>query len=399
MNETIASQAAASGSALIQACRNRMFAPQKRAPLQKNLQAAYQWLCRAQDVTGDGGVAAWYHLFRGWATSYPETTGYIIPTFLAYSQLFDEPEAKTRALRMADFECRVQLPSGAVRGGQMNTKPAPAVFNTGQVLFGWVAAFQATGNSQYADAAARAAEWLRRGQDHDGAWRKELSPLTSSRVQTYNVRTAWGLALAGHVLDEPRWIEAARKNCDWAVSQQQQNGWFAHDTFGDNESPLVHTIGYTLEGLLGVGQLLGVEQYVEASERGVAPLVEMFNESQTLKGRYDRAWRATVGWRCPTGEAQIAVVLSRLSHYKGISSLAETGHCLVEGLSAIQNTRTSRSATYGAIPGSMPLWGTYSPFKFVNWAAKFYMDALMLDLFRCDVQKRPMQRSPGEFVQ
>src|SRR3954454_16462590 len=128
MNRTIASQAAASSSAFIQACRDQIFAPQNQAPLQKNLQAAYQWLCRAQDVTGDGGVAAWYHLLRGWATSYPATTGYIIPTFLGYAQLFGQPEARSRAIRMADFECNVQMPSGAVRGGQMNTKAAPAVF-------------------------------------------------------------------------------------------------------------------------------------------------------------------------------------------------------------------------------------------------------------------------------
>ena len=41
------------------------------------------WLARAQDcsTSADGGVARHYSLLDGWSTSYPETTGYIIPTF------------------------------------------------------------------------------------------------------------------------------------------------------------------------------------------------------------------------------------------------------------------------------------------------------------------------------
>ena len=34
----------------------------------------------------------------------------------------------------------------------------------------------------------------------------------------------------------------------------------------------------------------------------------------------------------------------------------------------------------GAIPGSAPIWGAYSRFEFPNWAAKFFADALMMDM-------------------
>ncbi|MCP5002594.1 MAG: hypothetical protein GY941_01390, partial [Planctomycetes bacterium] len=47
------------------------------------------WLGRAQDhsASADGGVARHYSLVTGWAPSYPETTGYIIPTMLDYAKL------------------------------------------------------------------------------------------------------------------------------------------------------------------------------------------------------------------------------------------------------------------------------------------------------------------------
>src|SRR5262245_34594310 len=46
------------------------------------------WLARAQDnsATNDGGVARHYSLVSGWGPSYPESTGYIIPTLIAAGQ-------------------------------------------------------------------------------------------------------------------------------------------------------------------------------------------------------------------------------------------------------------------------------------------------------------------------
>ena len=52
----------------------------------EHLLAAVEWLERAQDITGNGGVSGRYLLGHGWSSSYPETTGYIIPTFLALSK-------------------------------------------------------------------------------------------------------------------------------------------------------------------------------------------------------------------------------------------------------------------------------------------------------------------------
>ena len=34
----------------------------------------------------------------------------------------------------------------------------------------------------------------------------------------------------------------------------------------------------------------------------------------------------------------------------------------------------------GAVAGSAPIWGRYSMFEFPNWAAKFFADALMMEI-------------------
>jgi hypothetical protein len=358
--------------------------------LQRNLNAAYQWLCAAQDASSGGGVAGCYNLLKGWGAAYPETTGYIIPTFLHYAQTFNTPDARHRALRMADWEVRVQLPSGAVRSGMLDIKVGPAVFNTGQVLFGWVAAYRATGNEQYADAATRASEWLVANQDADGAWRKHLSVLTTSSVQAYNVRAAWGLAIAGAELRQQRWIDAALKNADWTINQQEQTGWFRSNAFADGEVPLLHTIGYVLEGLLGIGQLTHTEKYVRSAVNGVEPLMQIFSRTGVLRGRYNARWDSTVSWRCLTGEAQIALVLFRLARVTRDRRYAQAAESIIRDVARQQDIDSPYSESYGSVTGSHPLWGAYGPFNYLNWAAKFFMDALLLHLHGIDVQDRPI---------
>src|SRR6478672_7531558 len=69
------------------------------------LDATMAWLCRAQDhsASADGGVARDYSVLSGWASSYPETTGYIIPTFIEYARRTGNAEMRERARRMADW--------------------------------------------------------------------------------------------------------------------------------------------------------------------------------------------------------------------------------------------------------------------------------------------------------
>ena len=54
-----------------------------------HLRSALEWLVAAQDATPDDGISRGYSFAystyfrgRGWQPSYPETTGYIIPTML-----------------------------------------------------------------------------------------------------------------------------------------------------------------------------------------------------------------------------------------------------------------------------------------------------------------------------
>lgn len=81
--------------------------------------AAIRWLCHAQDCSAshDGGVARHYSLLDGWATSYPETTGYIVPTILDCANDLRSVSLRERARQMLDWLISIQLPNGGFQGG------------------------------------------------------------------------------------------------------------------------------------------------------------------------------------------------------------------------------------------------------------------------------------------
>src|SRR5919108_1362871 len=73
--------------------------------IERAIDEGVAWLGRAQDhsTSADGGVARHYSLVTGWSTSYPETTGYIIPTLLQYARLSGKDAVRQSAKRMLDW--------------------------------------------------------------------------------------------------------------------------------------------------------------------------------------------------------------------------------------------------------------------------------------------------------
>lgn len=349
---------------------------------QAHLDAVMGWLCRAQDASPDGGVARMYHIKTGWGASYPETTGYIIPTFIEFARFVDQREYIDRALRMADWEIDVQMPSGAVQGGTVADPPTPAIFNTGQVIFGWLAAYGIAGDHRYLDAAIRAGDFLCSNQDPDGAWRRNLSafcsPIPKPDSYCYNIRTAWALLLLSEATGDSRYRAAAESNLDYLLSRTRPNGWVSDNCLTDPTRPLLHTIAYTAQGMLETGLLVGKPRAQDLVEAASEHLARAFERHGQMHGRYDRNWTPTTRWRCLTGEAQMAVVWFRLAQVTGERRWRNRAVALIEQVKRTQ-VLVGDPNIAGGIKGSQPIYGWYGKYQYLNWAAKFYADALMLE--------------------
>ncbi len=347
----------------------------------RHLEATMAWLTRAQDAGNDDGVARMYHIRDGWGASYPETTGYIIPTFLAYGSHTGNKEFAERALRMACWESEVQMPGGAVQGGVIGDPLSPAIFNTGQVLFGWCAAYRHSHDERFLESAVRAADYLVTEADEDGAWRKNLSAFTTAPIDTYayNVRTAWALLLAHQVAGREAYRSVALQNVDFVLRLAADNGWIAKNCLARPEQPLLHTIAYAYQGLLECSVLERLDDPLDVVLRGNSALLNCFERFGQLHGRYASCWSPTVSWRCLTGEAQTSIVWQRIGAITGDQKWHVAARRLNEQLKRTQ-ILDGPPGRRGGVKGSYPITAPYGRLEFLNWAAKFFADALMLEL-------------------
>jgi hypothetical protein len=335
-----------------------------------HLREAVDWIYRAQDATSDRGVSHSYRLGKGWARSYPETTGYIIPTLLNWAHLSGDDEPRRRALEMADWELTVQDPSGGVPS---LADGSLVVFDTGQVLFGFLAAYRETGRDAYQQAARQAADWLLEDKDARGAW------VENGRPRVYNARTAWALAEAAHQFGHSAYADRARAFFEWAKGEEVDAGWFRSNCLNDDERPLLHTIAYTAQGQLEAGLLLGNAPLVESARRTARSLAGHVEPSGRMPGRFDKTWKAGAGWACLTGMAQTVIVWRRLDSLSPQPEYAEVADHVIDFLLSTHDVLSRHPGIRGGIRGSFPVNGAYCPYLLPNWATKFFIDALFTE--------------------
>ncbi len=353
---------------------------EKSASDEKHLEAVVSWLIRAHDAGGGGGVSGGYFFNRGWEAPYPETTGYIIPTFLKIASSSGDASCLERAVSMGDWEVDVQLPNGAVRGGK-GINEYPIVFNTGQVVLGWTALYRATGEKRFLESAIRAGDWLVSTQDDDGKWSR------SSYLgvpHAYHTRVAWSLCELFKLARDRKYKNAAAANIRWALGLANDNGWISQMSFAENCSPLTHTIAYTLRGLLECSLMFDEEMRSRitalVSKAGKA-MIDRYDLSRAfLPATLDSRWQSKDKSTCLTGNAQLAIIWFKMHAITGDDIYRKNAIYLIDRLKKTQFLDHPHPGIRGGIAGSYPIWGRYAMFAYPNWAAKFFADSIMIKM-------------------
>jgi uncharacterized protein YyaL (SSP411 family) len=365
--------------------RDSLDLKNKQQSNKTHLASAIDWLCRSQDQCGGNGCSASYGFNGGWAPPYPETTGYIISTFLGYAAFTRDELFVERAKKMGDWEIEIQLPSGAVRGG-VGINDYPDVFNTGMVIFGWTDLYSHTGYERYLSASVRAADWLCSNLDNEGRW---SSDTYNGIPHAYHSRVSWSLLEVYKRTKDIRYKDAAIRNLNWVISLVQEGGWINEMGFFEGETPVTHTIAYTLRGLLECSFFLDEELKLKtqnivmrAAERIMFRYeVNKNNPYSTpkfLPGRLNSKWQSGSTYSCLTGNAQMAIMWLKIYQVNSDARYLNAALKILDQLKEVQNLNSSNPGIRGGIAGSYPIWGGYMPFSYPNWAAKFFADALML---------------------
>lgn len=354
--------------------------PEKDPGIDRSIDEAISWLILAQkkSASNDGGVARHFSLIDGWGTSYPETTGYIVPTMFAYADWKKDVDVRESGRRMLDWLVSIQFPEGGFPGGRIDSVPVvPVTFNTGQILLGLAAGGRDFGEA-YMDSMRKAADWLVATQDEDGCWRKHPTPFAAPGEKAYETHVAWGLFEADRIDPTRGYGDAGIRNVEWALRWQQDNGWIDKCCLTDTSRPLTHTLGYALRGILEAYRLRGDERFLTAARRTADGILGALSENGYLPGRLDSDWKGAVKWACLTGTVQIAHCWQLLGEITGEEDYLKAGFAANKYVRRTMNVDGPREIR-GAIKGSFPVSGQYGQLEYLNWAAKFFVDSNMLE--------------------
>jgi uncharacterized protein YyaL (SSP411 family) len=348
-----------------------------KRPSEEILNSLLRWIIAAQ--RSDGGIAAYYSLLTGYSESYPEVTGYIIPTLYDFARITGDSSAIAAAERATRWLLSLQMSSGAFPGGLHGRDAQPSVFNTGQILQGLVRAYAETNRADILQAAVAAGDWLVRIQQPDGSWSGAGAYQNTSH--TYYSMVAWALAELSECSGSRRlpleYAVAAEKNLDWVLRQFQPSGWIEGINLQGHPNYL-HFIAYVLQGVLECGILRGRPDAIDAVAKSAWVLLRKFETNKFLHGAYEQDFKGGSNFTCLTGNAQISCVWLRLFEMTDDLRYLNAGLKMNEMLKHLIPSRC-RPGIAGGVCGSFPAWARYQPLRCISWGCKFFADSLMLE--------------------
>ena len=158
-----------------------------------------------------------------------------------------------------------------------------------------------------------------------------------------------------------------------------KSGWFDSNCLTDPANPLSHTIGYVLRGVLEGHLYSGRPDLLAASVRTADSLLKAIADDGYLPARMDRDFKPAADFVCLTGSVQIAHCLFLLFQLTGEKRYFEAGQRLTR---FVRRTiwLDGPKETQGGVKGSFPINGSYGQWEYLNWAAKFCIDANLLEL-------------------
>src|SRR6266513_2836347 len=311
----------------IDACKHSLYPYlPKRRSIQRDpvhLEAAVSWLMKSIDKVDGNGSSKAYRILNGWMRPYPETSGYIIETLLNLQDRYGDGKFFQAASKIGDWAISIQLEHGGFVGREIGVLNRPVIFNTGMVLLGLNALFDRTREKKYLDAGIRAGQFL--------------------------------------------------------VGCLDENGCFVHNHFRKGQKALTHSIGYVMRGILEAYLLLGEKRYLDCLKKTADKLVAIYGIRRRLVSELDENWKEACSHLCLTGYAQIALNLLKLFKITKEERYLNTALHLIDDVK-LQQPLNRRSEYFGGIKGSFPVYGRYAPLQFPNWAAKFFIDALLLKI-------------------
>jgi hypothetical protein len=351
------------------------------------LKHSAEWLIRSIEK-GKGGSCAYFSPLMGWSRPYPETSGYLIPTLIRVSNVFNDPKYLDGALNIGQWLLDIQAQDGSWHGGlHPNKSSAGSVFNTGQILKGMMALFEFTGDQKFLDAADNGCNWLASGVNKNGLW--PVGDYRASKTPSYYTHVAWPMLEVWKRTQSAPQRSSAERFLDMALKRKLSNGVIGQWGFDNRSSAFTHTIAYTIRGFQESSRLIG-----DYSKYG-RPMEEILNffikkaelSNGKISGEFNEALKGNNNYVCLTGNAQLAICVLLMEQEVPDLRLVNAAAKMIDFIGSVQTSGWFIKSLKGSVAGSYPLWGRYMFMRYPNWSAKYYCDSLMLILSRLEEEE------------
>ena len=346
-----------------------------------NLMNAVKFLIKSVDSKTGGSAASFsrlYYPLKGWSNPYPETTGYIIPTFLNLSENENFKELNQISLKMGEWFLSIQNEDGSFPGGTYPSKTNDkSIFNTAQIIIGLVSLYKVTEDKKYYNSFYKAALWLSKNQESDGSWKK--FQYFKSFSPSYYTRVAWPMLMAYQITNDKTILDSAVLALDFVLSKVQKNHMIKDCGFQPDTYAFLHTISYTIRGFLESFLILEDKKYFDVAYNLSFLLLRKYELKKKLSGAYYEDLKSIDWYRCITGEAQLAIIWLKIFKFNNDIRFLNSATKLIDSISKTQIKRSGLIFKKGGVLGSYPFYGRYISFRQPNWATKFYIDALILE--------------------
>lgn len=359
------------------------------------------WSVTHQALDGKGFPTKFNVLYNyGLGPSYPETTGYTLSTLLALLRnrplKFDEDRVASMTRSSFDWLASIQFENGAWTGGHaaLHNYGKPSIFNTGQILLGMVDVYESLRDKKVSGKhfegidlddlkgrCHRAAHFLKDQMQPDGVFSTKHA-YTDSPL-TYYSRSMYGALNTGIVLGDEELLAAIRPHYDWVTSMQEPNGWINQWGF-EKDWAVMHRISYTLRGMLEAALHYQEERYFEVVLKGIDFLINTDKKGFRYGPEFIPSYYSRDGKFkdeiCPTGLSQLAIVLAKLPDSHRQPKHERLFQNIVDQTKHFQTRGFKNPFMNGVLPGSYPLGGKYQSYDLLEWATKFFVDTLMIQM-------------------
>lgn len=348
----------------------------------KSTNSAISFLIKSIDKKSGGSRAFYSSLLypiNKWSDPYPETTGYILATFVRYSVYDDKYKFLDKySETMASWLLNIQHEDGAFPGHLFNekNKHTKSIFNSAQIIKGLYEMYIYTKESKYLLSVKKCAQWIANSQNENGSWTKyaynsEFSP-------TYYTRVTWPLLQANSIESSELIYKSAIKGLDFVLSKKIANGYISDMGFTEKDHAFLHTIAYTLEGLIMSYKFTNKIEYFNLAYELSEKLLKIFEIKKRLAGHYNKELKGDYSYICITGYSQMAIVWGLIYE---ITDDLRFYNSMLKILDINEKLQTKYSLFFknGGFTGSKPFYKDYIKFRQPNWAAKFYLDAILLE--------------------